>query len=125
MNSTIACMLESETKLGLGMEILTENEKAYNELEEATQDLRNLLGYTVEKVCLNQMKDSDTCYVEFANNLERYMEDQKIYTVEEAITNIAENYGLLEEDITIVVDESCFNKLDIGALAEKYSVVKK
>lgn len=123
MKNTIAVMLESESKFGLGIETKSANEHAYEHLQEASQDLRNLLGYTVEKVCVNS--NGTDCFIEFSNNLERYMEDQKIYTIEEAIKNIAEHYGLIEEDITIVVDENCLDKVDIGALSEKYNVIKK
>ena len=53
------------------------------------------------------------------------MSDQKIYTIEEAVTNIANNYGIMEEDICIVVDESCLDKVDMSALSKKYHVLKK
>lgn len=124
MINTIACMLEAESKFGLGIQTKTVNEQVYDQLQEASQDLRNLLGYTVDKVCVNS-DGKDSYYIEFANNLERYMSDQKIYTVEEAVTNIAEHYGIMEEDIFIIVDESCLDKLDISALSEKYHVLKK
>lgn len=124
MIDTITCMLESESKFGVGMQIVTENQMSYNEVQELPRELKNLLGYTVEKVCVAG-DGNDSYYLEYSNNIERYMEDQKIYQIEEAITNIAEHYGILEEDITIVVDESCIDKLDISALKEKYSVMKK
>lgn len=123
MKNTIAYMLESESKFGLGVQTKSENEQAYEHLQEASQDLKNLLGYTIEKVCVNS--DGEDYFIEYSNNLERYMEDQKIYTIEEAVKNIAEHYGLIEEDITIIVDESCLDKVDIGALSEKYNIIKK
>ena len=124
MKNTIACMLESETKFGLGIQTKNLNEQVYDQLQEASQDLRNLLGYTVEKVCVNS-DGKDSYYIEFSNNIERYMEDQKIFTVEEAITNIAEHYGMVEEDIYIIVDENCLDKVNITQLSEKYNVIKK
>lgn len=123
MKNTIAYMLESESKFGLSFQTKSENEQAYEHLQEASQDLKNLLGYTIEKVCINS--DGEDYFIEYSNNLERYMEDQKIYTIEEAVKNIAEHYGLIEEDITIIVDEGCLDKVDIGALSEKYNVIKK
>lgn len=124
MLDTIACMLESDSTFGLGIQIVTENQKSYNNVEELPPRVKNLLGYTVEKVCIVSDRN-DSYYLEYTNNIERYMEDQKIYQIEEAITNIAEHYGLLEGDITIVIDESCIDKLDIRALENKYSVMKK
>ena len=65
------------------------------------------------------------CYVEYSGNLEKYMNDQKIFTIEEAMKNVQEEYGLEMSDLTLVVDESCIKKIDLAALSEKYNVVKK
>lgn len=124
MNDTIACMLESESKLGLGMGIITENQMSYNETRHLPNNIKNLLGYTEEKVNILSTQDGNY-YLEYSHNLERYMEDQKIYQIEEAVENIAEHYSIFEDDITIVVDESCVNKVDIDALKSKYKVLRK
>ena len=121
----LASILESDSIFGLGAEMVNENVSAMNEIEQITEDVRDLLSCTVEKVVINATKNDPTCYIEYANNLERFIADQKLFSVEEAVSRICEHYDLAEENIAIVVDESCLDKVDIGDLKEKYRVIKK
>lgn len=122
--TTIGYLFESDNRFGMGLQAITENERQFETIKEASDEIKNLLGFTLEKVNVACNK-SQNYYIEYANNIERYMEDQKIYTVEEAIENIENHYGILGEDVSIVIDESCVNKLDIDALSKKYNVIRK
>lgn len=118
-------ILESDTVFGLGAEMINENVTAMNEVEQISEDVRDLLSCTVEKVVINATKSDPTCYIEYANNLERFIADQKLFSIEEAVSRICEHYDLSEDNIAIVVDESCIGKLDISELKDKYHVVKR
>lgn len=122
--SSITAILESDNIFGLGAQLVSENTKAYHELEELTEEQKQLLGTTVEKVTVNKNKEG-SCFIEYSGNLERYIQDQKLLSVEEAVDNICELYSLSKNDIFIVVDESAINKVDIIALKDTYNVVKK
>lgn len=125
MQQTITVLLESDQSFGFGLQGLNQNEMAFAALTEATDHERQLLGFTLDRVAVMREAEGAQCYIEYSGNLEKYMNDQKIFTIEEAMKNVQEEYGLDMSEITLVVDESCIKKLDLAALAEKYTVVKK
>lgn len=116
-------LLESDTLFGFGAQLVSENTKVYNELDTITESQRQLLGMNIDKITINGTQDN--YLIEYSNNLERYIKDQQIYTIEEAIENICEHYEIEKENITIVVDEQDIDKIDIGALRNSYRVLKK
>ena len=126
MSNSINFLLESDANYGLGIRGLTKNHIAFNELEKITEYQEQIMGYTVDKVDIHREDEYSPCLIEYSNNLEKYINDQKIISIEEAIDNVIEHYGIFEEDeIVIVVDESCIHKVDIAALSEKYKVARK
>lgn len=125
MNQTVAVMLESDSAFGFGLQGLNQNELAYAALTEATEHEKQILGFTLDRVAIMREAEGAQCYVEYTGNLEKYMNDQKIFTIEEAMGNVQKEYGLEKSEITLVVDESCIKKIDLAALAKKYNVVKK
>lgn len=125
MQNTVTVLLESEAQYGFGLQGLNQNELAFAALTEASEHEKQLLGFTLDRVAVMREAEGAQCYVEYSGNLEKYMNDQKIFTIEEAMKNVQEEYGLEMSDLTLVVDESCIKKIDLAALAEKYNVVKK
>lgn len=122
--SNITAILESDSIFGLGAQLVSENTRAYNELEELTDDQKRLLGVTVEKVTVNS-DGNDSYFIEYSDNIERYIQDQKLLSVEEAMDNICEYYEISKDEVSIVVDESAINKVDIIALKDNFNVIKK
>lgn len=121
MYETVSCLLENSVNLGLNA--ISENTKVYKKVEPISENVKQLLGFTLDKVTV--VKESeDSYYVEYSDNLERYMKDQAI-TLNEAVTNICERYAIFESDLSIIVDESCVDKIDMPALVDKYKVFKK
>ena len=122
MTSTVNTLLENT--MHFNTSTVLENGTVFRQaIEPITEDVKQLLGYTLEKVNIVKDRKTDKCYVEYSNNLERYMKDQ-VVTLNEAIQNISERYAIFESDIVIVVDESCVDKIDMKALVEQYNVVK-
>lgn len=111
-----------ESAFGFAPSITLENSKALREIEPLSSEERALTGYTVDKVKIDS--DSTDYFVEYSNNLERFMKDSGL-EFHEAIEEICKNYDILDESVIIVVDESCINKLDLIALKDKYNVKRK
>lgn len=121
MDSSIGMMLEAET--GLGVEAYSENKKQWRSLEPLSQSVSSRMKTNIERVEI--IKENDTSYlVEFSNNLENYIKDNDC-TLEEAVDNIASHYAISERDICLVLDESCVDKIDIGAAMTKYKLKRK
>lgn len=122
MQSTVNVLLEGEsTKFAVS--VLTENAKFYETIQPVTEQQTQFLGYTAKKVNLAQQKDG-TVLVEFSNNLERFMNDQQL-TLDEAMEALGEEYELIPQMISIVVDESAVDKLDLAAVSEKYELLRR
>ena len=121
MRSTVACLLESQTRFNVSA--TADNLSVYDKVEVLPSNIRNKLGFTLEKVNILRDKEHSKYFVEYSNNLERYMKDQQI-TLNEAMDNICEHYTLFQDDVAIVVDEACVNKIDMPSLVKEYSVFK-
>ena len=121
MKSTVACLLESEMGFNYNTEL--ENTKVFNSLDSLTEQQNDYLGYTAKKVILAGQKDG-TVLVEYSNNLERFMKDQAL-DINEAVEQLENVHELCPGSIAIVVDESCINKIDLAALTENYTVLRK
>lgn len=120
MNDKIVGVCESG--FGFSPSIITENQKTFREIDTLSTDEKKLIGYTVEKVKIDSNKLD--FFIEYTDNLERYMEDNDL-EFHEAVENICKEHDLLRESVIIVVDESCIDKLDLVALSEKYNVRRK
>lgn len=119
MHSTIVGLCES--KFGFAPKAIMNNRMEIDTIDEVSEDIRKALSYDIKHVSITEATNKRDYYIEFSNNLERYIKDQKI-TFEEAIDNICEEYNLIQESLVIVIDESCIDKLDITALKEEYNV---
>ena len=124
-SSTISFLLESDANFGLSIHGVEANRRAYNALESLTEAESNIMGYTLDKVTIHRIDAQSPYLVEYSNNLEKYIEDQKILTIEEAMENLIAHYNLYDAPVVIVVDESCVDKVDIEEFAKKYKVVRK
>lgn len=109
----------AESALGFSPVIVSENYKVFEDIEPLTESDRNLLGFNVEKVKVDN--NGIDAFVEYTNNLERYIRDSG-KTLEEAVEDICRENDLLSDQIVIVVDESCTDKLDMVSLKENYNV---
>lgn len=111
-----------ESAFGFSPSITLENSKTFKNIDQLTKTERALTGYTVDKVKIDS--DNVDYFVEYSNNLERYMKDSGL-DFHEAVQEICKKYDILSESIVIVVDESCINKLDLVALTDNYNVRRK
>lgn len=122
MKETVRAMLESEFGMPISME--DANIEAFSKMKPVSESVRHLTGFTPEKVVVNG--DGYKYYVEFSGNIERLMKDQQL-TFNEAMSEIAMCNKIQLENVCVVVDESCINKLDLNALmnCDDITVCKK
>lgn len=112
MKDTVKIMAESD--FGFDTNIMNQNRALFEGSEMISEDVRQLTGYTPDKVVA--LNDGNNVYIEYANNLERLMEDAG-YDINEAIDAVmAENHTMAIDPI-IILDESCIDRVDIDALA--------
>lgn len=109
-----------ESALGFSPEVLTENQKAFQEVDSLFDEQKSMFKYTAEKVTVDTQDGLDY-FIEYSNNLERFMKDQNL-SVNEAVEQVCEANNILVGSVTIVVDESCVDKVDIKAMGDTYSV---
>ena len=121
MKSTVTTIMEAGSNFNNNKEL--KNMKVFESLDFITEQQNDYLGYTAKKVVLAGQKDGNVL-CEYSNNLERFMKDQAI-DINEAIDQLEDQYDLCPGSIAIVVDESCINKIDLDALTENYTVLKK
>lgn len=121
MNDKIVAVAESA--FGFAPCVVSENSRVFEEdIKSLSESQRKLIGFTAEKVIVNS--DGIDSFVEYTENLERYMKDSG-KSLNEAVEDICKQNDLLSESIVIVVDESCVDKLDMTALKENYNVKRK
>ena len=113
MKDTVKVMLESE--FGFGTEVFTKNKQAFMEMEIVTEKVRQLTGFTPEKVTV--LNDGNNIYIEFAGNLERLMQDGG-YDIEEAVSMVMMENNIAAMDANIILDESCIDRIDLDALVK-------
>ena len=79
--------------------------------------------YHNERLCVEltvshgfaRLNDDENYYIEFANNLERLMEDAG-YDFKEAFESVTIENGISGHDVNIIIDESCIDRIDIEAM---------
>ena len=113
MRDTVKVMLESE--LGFGTEIYSKNKEILVGIDFVSEEVRQLTGFTPEKVIV--LTDSKNIYIEFANNLERLMNDGN-YDLREAVDMVMMCNNVAACDANIIVDESALDRIDMEALVK-------
>lgn len=113
MKDTVKVMVESD--FGFDTNILQQNRGLFESAEMISEDVRQLTGYTPDKVVA--LEDGNNVYIEYANNLERLMEDAG-YDIQEALDAVLAENQKMAVDPYIILDESCIGKVDIDALAK-------
>lgn len=114
MQNTAKIMLESE--FGFSSEIFSENRQILEDMNFISENVRQLTGYTPEKVIA--LSDGNNVYIEFANNLERLMEDGG-YDFREALDLVMMENHAAGYDPYIILDESSIDRLDLSALIKE------
>ena len=113
MKDTVKVMVESD--FGFDTNILQQNRGLFESAEMISEDVRQLTGYTPDKVVA--LEDGNNVYIEYANNLERLMEDAG-YDIQEALDAVLAEGQKMAVDPYIILDESCIDRVDIDALAK-------
>lgn len=112
MIDTVKSLLESSVEPEV--DFYTQNRAALNMLDTIAESERMSTRFTPQKVMV--LKSPEGRYlVEYANNLERYMLDNDI-GIKEAMSVVADINEIPVEECAVVFDESCVNKIDIGAI---------
>ena len=84
---------------------------------------KSKFNFNEQKVMVISNNDKSKYFVEFTNNLERFIKDNNI-SVNEAIERVAEANNIFKNDIVVVLDESCIHKIDVEALSNSYKTVR-
>ena len=111
MKNTVQAMLESE--FGCSLNILSDNKQILNNMDMISESVRQLTGYTPEKVAV--LNDGNNIYIEFANNLERLMEDGGYY-FNEALSMVLECNFIAGCQPYIIIDESAVDRINLNAI---------
>lgn len=111
MKDTIKVMLESD--FGFGTDIYSKNKEMLEKVDIISESIRQLTGFTPEKVTV--LSDGNNIYIEFANNLERLMQDGG-YDLNEAVELVMTENKLAACDANIIVDESCVDRINMEDL---------
>lgn len=123
MKNTLQALIEADTSFGIGASLIHENMSTFKDIPKATDDQKRAVGVTVEKVTVNQ--HGDEYLIEFNDNIEKFIKDQQICTVTEAVEEILEHYKLDKDDVSIIVDEETMQKIDVSELTDNYNVLRK
>lgn len=114
MKDTVKALIESACMPDL--DFTTKNRAAFNILDTVTEAQRVNTTYIPQKVIV--VKDPEGGYlVEYANNLERLMTDQDLGVVE-AMQLVCDVNDLSIDECTLIIDESCIDRIDITKLIE-------
>lgn len=114
MKDTVKVLVESSCVPNL--DFASKNIAAFNILDSVTEAQRLNTTYIPQKVIV--IKDPEGGYmVEYANNLERLMMDQDI-GVAEAMQLVSDVNDLSIDECTLIMDESCIDRIDISKLIE-------
>lgn len=112
MKDTVKSLLESSVEPNV--DFFTENLASLNILDTITESEKMSMGYNAQKVMV--LKSPEGGYlVEYANNLERFMLDNDM-GIREAMNVVADVNEIPIEECKVVFDNSCVNKIDIGAV---------
>lgn len=116
MKDTVISLMESAVNPEI--DFLTKNVAAFNVLESVTESQKVNTTYTPQKVIvLKDPEDTSKYMVEFTGNLEYLMRDQEVGIIE-AMDLVAAVNDISIDEFTLVLDESCVNKIDITKLIQ-------
>ena len=125
MKNTVKALIESAAIPEV--DFLTKNTAALNMLDPIAEGDLYQTQFTPQKVMVLKRFNNEGYLVEYANNLERLMLDQDIGIVE-AMTMVCDQNDIAMDECTVVFDESCINKIDIGAVIKldpDFDMIKK
>ena len=112
MLDTVKSLLESSVEPEV--DFFTQNRAALNMLESVAESERMSTRFTPQKVMV--LKSPEGGYlVEYANNLERFMFDNDM-GIKEAMLVVSEVNEIPVDECTVIFDESCVERIDIGAV---------
>lgn len=112
MLDTVKSLLESSVEPEV--DFFTQNRAALNMLESVAESERMSTRFTPQKVMV--LKSPEGGYlVEYANNLERFMLDNNM-GIKEAMLVVSEVNEIPVDECTVIFDESCVERIDIGAV---------
>lgn len=112
MKDTVKSLLESSVEPNV--DFYTENLASLNILDTITESEKMSMGFNAQKVMV--LKSPEGGYlVEYANNLERFMLDNDM-GIREAMNVVADVNEIPIEECKVVFDNSCVDKIDIGAV---------
>lgn len=112
MKDTVKSLFESSVEPNV--DFYTENLASLNILDTVTESEKMSMGFNAQKVMV--LKSPEGGYlVEYANNLERFMLDNDM-GIREAMNVVADVNEIPIEECKVVFDNSCVNKIDIGAV---------
>ena len=112
MLDTVKSLLESSVEPKV--DFFTQNRAALNMLESVAESERMSTRFTPQKVMV--LKSPEGGYlVEYANNLERFMLDNDM-GIKEAMLVVSEVNEIPVDECTVIFDESCVERIDIGAV---------
>lgn len=112
MLDTVKSLLESSVEPEV--DLFTQNRAALNMLESVAESERMSTRFTPQKVMV--LKSPEGGYlVEYANNLERFMLDNDM-GIKEAMLVVSEVNEIPVDECTVIFDESCVERIDIGAV---------
>lgn len=112
MLDTVKSLLESSVEPEV--DFFTQNRAALNMLESVAESERMSTRFTPQKVMV--LKSPEGGYlVEYANNLERFMLDNDM-GIKEAMLVVSEVNEIPVDECTVIFDESCIERIDIGAV---------
>ena len=114
MKDTVKTMLESD--FGFSTEEYSRNKEILENMNCVSEEVRQLTGFTPEKVIV--LNDNNNIYIEYANNLEKLMEDAG-YDFKEALEMVTAENKISAYDVNIIVDESCVDRIDMDALIKE------
>lgn len=112
MLDTVKSLLESSVEPEV--DFFTQNRVALNMLKSVAESERMSTRFTPQKVMV--LKSPEGGYlVEYANNLERFMLDNDM-GIKEAMLVVSEVNEIPVDECTVIFDESCVERIDIGAV---------
>ena len=113
MQDTVKALIQSSVEPNI--DFYTKNRSSLNMLDSITESEKMSMGFTAQKVLVQKSPEDNRYLVEYANNLEKFMLEQDI-GIKEAMNVIADINEIPIDECAVVFDESCVNKIDIGAV---------
>ena len=114
MKDTVKIMLESD--FGCDIDTSCGNRQVLENTQIVSENVRQLTGYTPDKVIV--LSDGNNVFIEFSNNLERFMEDAGL-DFREALDLVMIENNLAASDANIIIDESMINKINLDSIVKE------